>query len=197
MKSKWVSLLLCLFLGWLGAHRFYERKIPTGILYLCTLGLLGIGWIFDIWLLLIKPNKPITESSQYNTYLQVVEALQKNGCTVKEFEREWSIVMAHVDRGSTYCGYIFVVANPKPGFLSYIVGAIFSKYKEFRYEFTEYGSRRKILGMTENRFERNGYDFNSYHYWPDGIFVAGVAGNTNGPSEDNEWLSILKSVIGG
>lgn len=47
-KSKTVALLLCIFLGGLGVHRFYVGKIGTGIIYLFTVGLLGIGWIIDI-----------------------------------------------------------------------------------------------------------------------------------------------------
>lgn len=54
-KSKTTDLLLCIFLGTLGVHRFYEGKIGTGILWLCTLGLCGIGWIVDI--ILIVTNK--------------------------------------------------------------------------------------------------------------------------------------------
>ena len=55
-KNKWVAFFLCLFLGFLGAHKFYEGKIGTGILYLLTVGLFGIGWIIDIIILLFKPN---------------------------------------------------------------------------------------------------------------------------------------------
>ena len=47
-KSKMVTLLLCLFLGYFGAHCFYVGKIGRGVLYLFTFGLLGIGWIWDI-----------------------------------------------------------------------------------------------------------------------------------------------------
>ena len=42
-----VELCLCLFLGWLGAHKFYAGKTGTGILYLFTFGLFGIGWLID------------------------------------------------------------------------------------------------------------------------------------------------------
>lgn len=42
-----VELCLCLFLGWAGAHKFYEGRIGMGILYLFTLGLFGFGWIID------------------------------------------------------------------------------------------------------------------------------------------------------
>lgn len=42
-----VELCLCLFLGWLGAHKFYAGETGKGILYLLTFGLLGFGWIID------------------------------------------------------------------------------------------------------------------------------------------------------
>ena len=55
-KDKWVAFLLCLFLGGIGAHKFYEGKIGMGILYLFTCGLFGIGWLIDCIRLLLKPN---------------------------------------------------------------------------------------------------------------------------------------------
>lgn len=55
-KNKWVAFCLCLFLGYLGAHKFYEGKAGMGILYLFTCGLFGIGWIIDCISLLAKPN---------------------------------------------------------------------------------------------------------------------------------------------
>lgn len=53
-KNKWVSLLLCIFT--ICGHKFYEGKIGMGILYLCTIGLFGIGWILDIISIAGKPN---------------------------------------------------------------------------------------------------------------------------------------------
>ena len=54
-KSPVIVLLLCLFLGVFGMHRFYVRKFGTGILMLCTLGGFG-AWAF-IDLLFIVLNK--------------------------------------------------------------------------------------------------------------------------------------------
>lgn len=37
--------------GFLGVHRFYYGKPVTGTLWFCTLGLLGIGWLVDLFLI--------------------------------------------------------------------------------------------------------------------------------------------------
>lgn len=56
MKNKWVAFFLCLFFGVLGVHRFYEGKIFTGILYLCSGGLATVGVFIDLIIILCKPN---------------------------------------------------------------------------------------------------------------------------------------------
>ena len=54
--DKWVALLLCIFLGFLGGHKFYEGKGGMGGLYIFTCGLFGIGIIVDLISILCKPN---------------------------------------------------------------------------------------------------------------------------------------------
>ena len=62
MKSKGIAYLLWLFglFGILGLHRFYLGKIGTGILWLITGGLFGIGALFDLFTIGSKVD-------QYNT----------------------------------------------------------------------------------------------------------------------------------
>jgi len=47
-KERLSALLLCLWFGVFGVHRFYVGKTGTGILYLLTGGIFGIGYIYDI-----------------------------------------------------------------------------------------------------------------------------------------------------
>lgn len=55
--NKWIALALCILLGYLGLHRFYEGKIWTGILWLCTGGLCGVGIVVDAIFIVLKPEK--------------------------------------------------------------------------------------------------------------------------------------------
>lgn len=44
-----VAWILLVFLGLLGVHRMYMGKWLSGILYLLTGGILGLGYIYDMW----------------------------------------------------------------------------------------------------------------------------------------------------
>ena len=46
------ALILCILLGSVGIHRFYMKNYGMGLLYMCTLGLFGIGWLVDIFRLI-------------------------------------------------------------------------------------------------------------------------------------------------
>ena len=48
--SKLIGYVLWIF-GFLGAHRFYFGKPVTGTIWFLTLGLCGIGWIIDLFLI--------------------------------------------------------------------------------------------------------------------------------------------------
>ena len=61
--SKTIGYLLWIF-GFTGAHRFYFGKPITGAIWLFTLGLLGVGWIIDLFLI---PSMSRSAASRYST----------------------------------------------------------------------------------------------------------------------------------
>lgn len=64
MKSKTTAILLCFFLGGLGAHKFYLGQTGQGVLFLLTAGLLGIGSLVNFIQLLVKSDEEF--NARYN-----------------------------------------------------------------------------------------------------------------------------------
>lgn len=54
-KNKWITFLLAFLVGWLGVHRFYVGKIGSGVAWLLTGGVFGIGWFID-WIMILCDN---------------------------------------------------------------------------------------------------------------------------------------------
>ena len=52
-KVNWLTtFILCLLLGWMGIHRFYVKKIISGVFMLLTVGGFGLWWLIDLILIL-------------------------------------------------------------------------------------------------------------------------------------------------
>ena len=47
-KSRGVATALAALLGFFGGHRFYVGKTGTGVLMLCSVGGLGIWYLYDL-----------------------------------------------------------------------------------------------------------------------------------------------------
>jgi TM2 domain-containing membrane protein YozV len=57
-KSQLTALLLCIFVGVIGVHRFYLGYTGIGILMLCTLGCCGIFTLIDLIRIITGDLKP-------------------------------------------------------------------------------------------------------------------------------------------
>ena len=51
-KKRLAAALLCFLLGVFGVHRFYVGRVGSGLLWLFTLGFLGMGMLADLILIL-------------------------------------------------------------------------------------------------------------------------------------------------
>ena len=60
-----LSWVLLTFLGLLGVHRFYLGKWVTGLLYFFTGGLLGVGYLYDLWTLNDQVSEANATGSRY------------------------------------------------------------------------------------------------------------------------------------
>lgn len=66
-KSKaLLKVFVIFFFGMFGVHKFAERKIGLGILYLCTFGIFGIGWVYDLFVAIYKCIKVFSSLSTNN-----------------------------------------------------------------------------------------------------------------------------------
>lgn len=70
MKSTAVAYLLWLLclVGFCGIHRFYAGRVVTGLIWLFTFGLLGIGQLIDLFLVPSMIRTSNLESAVYGRY---------------------------------------------------------------------------------------------------------------------------------
>lgn len=97
MKSKniTVDFILCFFFGYLGVHKFYEGNKKLGIIYLCTLGIFGIGWLIDIVILffgMLKhySNTNVNDVQASNSNTPTKETIDVNGIKISFYEPTYS-----------------------------------------------------------------------------------------------------------
>lgn len=64
MDNLLVELLVTIFFGPLGIHKFINKEMGWGIVYLFTGGLFGIGWFVDIVKVVIKMINSGTQNNQ-------------------------------------------------------------------------------------------------------------------------------------
>jgi len=65
-NAAWVLLF---FAGVFGVHRMYMGKWISGIIYLCTLGLFGLGILYDYWTLNGQVHQCNCEKDRGYSYL--------------------------------------------------------------------------------------------------------------------------------
>ena len=72
-SSAVFKMIITVCFGFLGIHKFLEHKVGLGILYLCTFGLLGFGWIYDSIISIVNCVKVFKNTSNKSYYETAVE----------------------------------------------------------------------------------------------------------------------------
>lgn len=108
MKSKYVTALLAIFLGWLGVHRFYLGQRLLGVLYIILLFAFGISFIVALidflgFLFMSKERFDFLYNRRYfeDDYQEFLEKRQKkykSGAPVKKRKMKKSPVTAKSKR---------------------------------------------------------------------------------------------------
>jgi hypothetical protein len=71
VMKKSTKIIVTLFGGWFGLHRYLNHQIGLGILYTLTGGLFCIGWMIDLFLACISPGTSSNTDSSGNSQPQL------------------------------------------------------------------------------------------------------------------------------
>ncbi len=90
-SSALVKMFITVCFGFFGVHKFLEHKSGLGILYLCTFGLFGFGWIYDSVISIvncIKVFKITSGKSYYETTAEHTshKILDSSALNAREFD---------------------------------------------------------------------------------------------------------------
>ena len=95
-KNKTIVLLLAVFFGYIGIHRFYVGKVKSGILYLLTGGIFGIGWFVDIILIATGKFETSPQMIKTSSTANSRQTVNKDRTPVKENKRISAAVLPTV-----------------------------------------------------------------------------------------------------
>lgn len=112
-KNKSIELLLCIFFGWAGAHKFYIGKNGDGFLYLFTFGLFGIGWLGDT-IAILNELKTSSKSTPVKPWTKIIECFKNSKC----FIPTWIICIFML---SAYSEYMFGIGGISIGVILLII----------------------------------------------------------------------------
>lgn len=101
--KKGVRLFIVVCFGMLGVHKFLDKDYKMGVLYLCTLGLFGVGWIIDIYKELTGNTFEESSKSLMNPeILKKIENGELPEIDVENLNLKDGEICHYADRGYTF-----------------------------------------------------------------------------------------------
>lgn len=94
------DFIITLLFGWLGVHKFIQKKYVLGILYLFTFGLFGIGWFIDIiisFARMLNGEQQTPATQETNIFSDECEASSKR--LIKSFD---TVIVGTFAKSSKY-----------------------------------------------------------------------------------------------
>lgn len=99
--NKQIRLLIVIFLGIFGVHKFIDKDYKMGFIYLFTGGLFGIGWIIDIIKELMGTSNNKNSLMNIET-LNMIKSGQLPTINVPNINLASDEICHYVDRGYTF-----------------------------------------------------------------------------------------------
>lgn len=100
--NKTKRILIVVFLGWLGIHKFIDGNYKIGILYLFTFGLFGIGWTIDIIKEITRNNCSIGKSLMNKEVLKKIASGELPIIDIDNVNFKENEICHYADKGYTF-----------------------------------------------------------------------------------------------
>ena len=133
----------------------------------------------------------ITDTPQYQIYLETLEAVKQGGYEIDK-RNSWQSVVKH---GSTKLGLIFVVKEPFYPDDNLGCGCLISLIPGIKDFLNTIRSWSNYEAMADAVRNINNSRKRGKTYWPDGSLVGGYTTDMFGFKYDENWINILISVF--
>ncbi|MBQ2917120.1 MAG: TM2 domain-containing protein [Clostridia bacterium] len=100
--DKKFRIIIVVFLGMFGIHKFIDKDYKMGIIYLLTGGLFGIGWIIDIFREIVEATNNKSKSLMTREILNMINDGHLPNIVVPNINMSEDEICHYADKGYTY-----------------------------------------------------------------------------------------------
>ena len=100
--SRSTRIVIVVFLGMFGVHKFIDKNYKMGILYLFTGGLFGIGWIIEIIKEITGNTSNATKSLMSKEIIDMINGGKLPNININNINLQEGEICHYIDSGYTY-----------------------------------------------------------------------------------------------